>query len=155
VSGALSVGVASALMGLTKTIHPPAGATALLCSTEPSIIALGWLFLPMIILGTTLLLAVALILNNIQRQFPVYWWTPLNLKPPAAKEDVEKAASGRGDRTEGASASCSSGPKFPDQDLIQIDKEQITVPDWMALDDEERGALEILQAKLKVGRGED
>jgi CBS-domain-containing membrane protein len=47
-------------MGLTKTIHPPAGATALLCSTELAIVALGWLFLPVIILGTILILAVAL-----------------------------------------------------------------------------------------------
>ncbi|KIM93261.1 hypothetical protein OIDMADRAFT_46333 [Oidiodendron maius Zn] len=41
VAGALSVGLSSAFMGLTKTVHPPAGATALLCSTEPAIVALG------------------------------------------------------------------------------------------------------------------
>lgn len=156
VAGALSVGVASALMGLTKTIHPPAGATALLCSTEPSITALGWFFLPVIILGTTLLLAVALLLNNIQRQFPVYWWTPADLKPSVAKDDIERAPSSTEEKIEeGAARSSATDSQVMDHDRIVIDKDHIIVPDWVALDDEEKGMLEILHTKLRNGYSRD
>lgn len=157
VSGALSVGVASAVMGLTKTVHPPAGATALLCSTEPAITALGWLFIPMIILGTVLLLAVALLLNNIQRQFPIYWWTPADLKRAPAKLDVEKAAApgtpmkGEPERVRASD----SNTQVVHDDRILIDKEQIIIPEWMAVDDEERETLQILHQKLMNGPGDE
>jgi CBS-domain-containing membrane protein len=72
VAGALSVGLTSAFMGLTNTIHPPAGATALLAATTPEITELGWFFLPLILLGSVLLVAVGCVTNNIQRQFPIY-----------------------------------------------------------------------------------
>jgi hypothetical protein len=72
VAGALSVGLASAFMGLTNTIHPPAGATALLAATTPEITELGWYLVPLIMLGSVLLVAVGCITNNIQRQFPMY-----------------------------------------------------------------------------------
>lgn len=158
VSGALSVGVASALMGLTKTVHPPAGATALLCSTEPSITALGWLFIPMITLGTVLLLAVALLLNNIQRQFPVYWWTPADLKRAAPKPDVERAAASGTpvkEEQEQERASDSNTQVVHDDDRILIDKERLIIPDWLALEDEERETLEILHQKLMSGPEDD
>jgi len=37
---------------------------------------LGWYFLPVILLSSTLSLAVALVLNNIQRRYPVFWFHP-------------------------------------------------------------------------------
>jgi CBS-domain-containing membrane protein len=150
VAGALAVGVASAFMGLTKTVHPPAGATALLCATEPAITALGWMFLPMIILGTTLLLAVALLLNNIQRQFPVYWWTPADLRLPLKVDDIERVPSSA-EKTEEAPTASSSITQIMDEERIVINKEHIFVPDWLALDDEEKAALEILHTKLLHG----
>lgn len=60
-------------MGLTNTVHPPAGATALLAATSVDITNLGWVLVPLIILGNVLMLGVACVLNNIQRQFPMYW----------------------------------------------------------------------------------
>ncbi|CAG8980928.1 hypothetical protein HYALB_00003786 [Hymenoscyphus albidus] len=89
-AGALAVGLSSAFMGFTKTVHPPAGATALLTSTSPEITRLSWFLIPLILLGSTLMVSVACILNNIQRQFPLYWWTPLSLLPiPAAISSSE------------------------------------------------------------------
>ena len=89
------MGVASAFMGLTKTVHPPADATALLCSTEPTIAELGWLFWPLIILGTTLLLAVACVLNTVisRDNSRFNWWTPADLSRPT-KHDIKRACSG-------------------------------------------------------------
>ncbi|KAI1268376.1 HPP family protein [Xylariaceae sp. FL1019] len=73
--GALSCATTTALMGLTNTIHPPAGATALLAVVDDQAVALGWKLIPLVLLGCTIMLSVALILNNIFGRFPIYWWT--------------------------------------------------------------------------------
>jgi CBS-domain-containing membrane protein len=78
-AGALAVATASAFMGLTKTVHPPAGATALLAATTPQITDLGWFLVPLVLLGSVVILLVACVVNNIQRQFPLYWWTEHDL----------------------------------------------------------------------------
>lgn len=92
-AGALSVGVASVVMSITKTVHPPAGATALLCATEVAVTELGWWFLPIMLVGSMLMLVSALIINNVARKYPVYWWTPADLASIRKKDtkDVEKA----------------------------------------------------------------
>lgn len=79
-AGALSVGTASVLMAMTKTVHPPAGATALLCATSADITELGWWVLALIVLACMLMLVSALLLNNLIRVWPVYWWTPAKLE---------------------------------------------------------------------------
>ncbi|KAK6524349.1 hypothetical protein TWF281_011257 [Arthrobotrys megalospora] len=76
VAGAVAVGLSSAVMSITNTSHPPGGATALLAAVDVSVARLGWYLLPYVLIGTTLMLGIALAVNNIQRQFPVFWWTP-------------------------------------------------------------------------------
>jgi CBS-domain-containing membrane protein len=49
------------------------GATAVLASLNPEIRQMGWYYLPVILLTSTLALVVALIVNNIHRRFPVFW----------------------------------------------------------------------------------
>jgi len=75
-TAALSVSIAIAVMNLTKTTHPPAGATALIAVTRGPVTDMGYLFLPFILLAVTLLLLVAIIVNNINRtaRYPQYWW---------------------------------------------------------------------------------
>ncbi|KAF9078411.1 HPP family-domain-containing protein [Rhodocollybia butyracea] len=75
----LSCAITIVVMQMTKTVHPPAGATAILPALDPSIRALGWYFIPLILLSSTLALAVALLFNNIQRRYPVVWITPLDV----------------------------------------------------------------------------
>lgn len=88
-AGAISVGLASMLMSATKTVHPPAGATALLASTNVEIQVLGWWLIPLVLLASMLMLASALLLNNLAgRRYPVYWWTPMDLK--ALREERRK-----------------------------------------------------------------
>lgn len=93
-AGALAVATASSIMGLTKTIHPPAGATALLAATTPEITELGWFLVPLVLLGSVIMLLVACVVNNIQREFPLYWWTEHDLSFVRAENaDVERKAS--------------------------------------------------------------
>lgn len=63
-------------MTLTDTVHPPAGATALLAVTDPAVARLRWALVPLVLLGAAAVLAVACLVNNCQRRFPLYWWTP-------------------------------------------------------------------------------
>ncbi|KAK7967658.1 uncharacterized protein PG986_001935 [Apiospora aurea] len=74
-AGALACASATAVMALTGTVHPPAGATALLAVVDADVRALGWFLIPVMLLGCTLMFCVALLVNNVQRRFPVYWWT--------------------------------------------------------------------------------
>ena len=70
----LAVSVAIMLMRVTKTIHPPGGATALIAVTgSANIKALGFGFVVFPVLtGTLIMLVVALVFNNIteDRKYP-------------------------------------------------------------------------------------
>jgi CBS-domain-containing membrane protein len=65
-------------MHLTRTLHPPGGATALIAVTGGAKInALGFGYaLAPAGAGAGLLLAVALLVNNAakNRRYPEYWW---------------------------------------------------------------------------------
>lgn len=76
VAGAVGCACASLVMSATNTVHPPGGATATLASTDMEVVQLGWMFVPLVLLGSLLMVTVALLFNNLLRQYPVYWWTP-------------------------------------------------------------------------------
>ncbi len=76
---ALAVSLSIALMYLTRTLHPPGGATALIAVIGgENVHQLGFLYALMpVFLGSVLLLLVALVVNNLstdpKRHYPVYW----------------------------------------------------------------------------------
>ncbi|KAI1128353.1 HPP family-domain-containing protein [Nemania abortiva] len=86
-AASLSTATAIVVMMFTKTLHPPAGATALLPMLEPTINGLSWYFLPVVLLSSVVMVAVALLTNNIQRRYPVFWWSP---RKPAPKLPVSQ-----------------------------------------------------------------
>ncbi|KAF7332960.1 HPP family protein [Mycena venus] len=91
-AGSLSAATAVVLMQVTKTTHPPAGATALLASVSPEVYSIGWYYLPVVLLSSTLVLVSALFINNIQRRYPVFWVQPVVpavLKPLPVDEEKE------------------------------------------------------------------
>lgn len=91
-AGSLAVSLALVAMQFTKTVHPPAGATALLAAVNQQVIDLSWYLLPVILLSSTLALAVALVVDNIQRRYPVFWFTadaPLSVSPPTPSSSLE------------------------------------------------------------------
>lgn len=76
-ASALAVATAIAMMHATKTLHPPGGATALIAVIgSEQIHALGYLYaLIPVGLGALMMLAVALVVNNIphSRRYPEFW----------------------------------------------------------------------------------
>ncbi|KAK2598809.1 hypothetical protein N8I77_012196 [Diaporthe amygdali] len=91
-AGALSCATSIVVMALTGTIHPPAGATALLAVTDDKVSSIGWLLVPMVLLSSGVMFAVAFLVNNIQREFPVYWWTPEEVGSYWARRRRNRAA---------------------------------------------------------------
>ncbi|KAJ7510830.1 HPP family protein, partial [Mycena galericulata] len=75
-AGSLSAATAIVVMQITATTHPPAGATALLAAVDAEVYVMGWYYLPVVLLSSILVLASALVINNIQRRYPVFWLAP-------------------------------------------------------------------------------
>ncbi|KAL9119484.1 MAG: hypothetical protein Q9187_003960 [Circinaria calcarea] len=82
-AGALSTATSIVLMEITATTHPPAGATALLAAINADVYNMGWYLIPVILLSTMLMLVLAMIINNIQRRYPMFWFEPAI--PPVAQ----------------------------------------------------------------------
>ena len=79
-AAALAVATAIAVMQQTQTLHPPAGATALIAVLGPAKIqALGYRypFTPVLV-GAVLMVLVAIVFNNLsaseERHYPVTWF---------------------------------------------------------------------------------
>lgn len=133
-------------MTLTKTIHPPAGATALLAAVEPEISGLGWLFLGIVLLSSVITLAVSCLLNNIHRQYPIYWWSPQAKITKVVGEDAEK-----GKQDGNAVSTRSKGGTVAPTRLrqeITIGLHGVVLPEDFYLTSEERAGLQILEERL-------
>jgi len=74
----MAVATSIAVMHLTRTLHPPGGATALIAVIgSPAIHKLGfWYVLIPATIGPIILLVVALLVNNIpaSRRYPEIWF---------------------------------------------------------------------------------
>ncbi|AOU97956.1 hypothetical protein BI364_08260 [Acidihalobacter yilgarnensis] len=77
-AAALAVGLAITVMHLTRTLHPPGGATALVAVIgSPKIHAMGYLFVLFpALLAPLILLLIGLVVNNMasKRIYPEYYW---------------------------------------------------------------------------------
>jgi CBS-domain-containing membrane protein len=77
-AASVAVATAIALMHITRTLHPPGGATALIAvigSDQIHAAGFAYVLIPAA-LGSVLLLAVALVINNLApaRRYPEIWW---------------------------------------------------------------------------------
>ena len=73
---AFAVATAIALMQLTRTMHPPGGATALIAIIGgPEIHSMGIGFIWVVLLGSIIMLAVAVLVNNVfsRGSYPTRW----------------------------------------------------------------------------------
>ncbi|KAJ5177057.1 uncharacterized protein N7482_002934 [Penicillium canariense] len=142
--GALACGLTTAAMLLTGTVHPPAGATAVLAVTNPQTADLGWFLFPVMILGITLMQAAALIINNIQRRYPLYWWTsqPLSRKQ-AVDEEKDHHLKAASDMPIHYEDSLTDVPR-----RIVLGRGDVAVPDGVFLSIEERAVLERISERI-------
>jgi hypothetical protein len=57
------------------TFDHPEGATALIATVSQDIREIGWLYIPVVLLASSIALVVALICNNMHGRYPTFWWT--------------------------------------------------------------------------------
>ncbi|KAF2012759.1 hypothetical protein BU24DRAFT_425378 [Aaosphaeria arxii CBS 175.79] len=152
-------------MLITGTVHPPGGASAVIAATVPVFTEMGWFFVGLVMYGCTLMLAVALVLNNIQRQFPLYWWTPLDLRKakakdvetwPDAKGALEQRRKNEDDDDETVEGSEDGRTEIGEkQGEISISACGVLVPKDLSLNQEETRLLESLRDRLRKRRQGD
>ncbi|KAL9098896.1 MAG: hypothetical protein Q9163_005523 [Psora crenata] len=143
-AGGLSCGAASGIMALTETTYPPAGATALLAAVDPTVQHLGWYLLPLVLLSTAITFFTSLLLNNIQRRYPTYWWAPAG-EIKRGKGDTDKIPSSAGSFSP---AELRSYDQRIPPDTIIITPERIVAPSGILIASEEEAMLKILSNRL-------
>lgn len=129
-------------MTLTGSIYPPAGATALQASVDPKTEQLGWYLLPLVLLCSVITLLISLLFNNIQRRFPVYWWSPVTLSQGKTAHDIEKAPT--------ESLASEELPHDVPNDVIVIAGHYVDVTEHIILTDDEKRVVEALRNRLRL-----
>ncbi|EAS30616.3 HPP family protein [Coccidioides immitis RS] len=145
IAGPIACAAATLVMIITKTIHPPAGATGLLAVVDPTTRRLGWFLLPIVLLSSVLILASALLFNNIQRRFPLHWWTPESLLPTVREKDDGSTTDAN---EENPSSLTLNEDKASDDVQIMIKAGQISVTDSIILTPDEKEFLERLSRRI-------
>lgn len=158
--GAVSCACTTVVMGLTGTVHPPAGATALLAVTDEGVNELGWMLVPLVLLSSSLMLVVALVVNNVQRRFPRYWWTSEEVgsfwrrtQRHSGQGDCEKAdmeAVSEVERTVSTVASEGSAVGEFSAGAITITRQGIFAASGVNFTPEEKSCLEGLRRRLSI-----
>ena len=75
-SAALGMSLALVAMMLTRTTHPPGGATALIAATAEHMAPwFGFKFVVAILIGSAALFVIAMLVNNLhlRKRYPTYW----------------------------------------------------------------------------------
>ncbi|KDQ18541.1 hypothetical protein BOTBODRAFT_154474 [Botryobasidium botryosum FD-172 SS1] len=161
----LATSIALVVMNLTGTTFPPAGGTALIASSEREARKLGWYYIPVVMLSSILMLAVALLLNNVQRRYPLWWLSPRPQRPQV--KDLEKDAEiGGNPAFSSATTSKECTTSKPDKShtttAIVIWPTHVDIPHWMTPDAHLLDLLETVKVQLAqaetetlVGGGEE
>lgn len=166
VCAAVACAAASVAMSMTNTVHPPGGATAIIACTEATVIVMGWRFPAIMLVASALMVAVACLLNNIARQYPVFWWTPedVGYRLPRRKGGEEKKesedeemgeketkGSDQSDQSDRTLARELSGDvEFDELFEVQILPYKMRLPAHLHLEDEEIELLKGLQARIRA-----
>lgn len=79
VAGATAMALSLVVMQITKCVHPPGGATALIPAVTIAILDIKWFYIGVVALSSVIQVLIACLINNIERRYPLYWWTPNEL----------------------------------------------------------------------------
>jgi CBS-domain-containing membrane protein len=151
VGGAIACATATAAMALTKTVHPPAGATALLAVVDRTAASLGWRLIAVVIVGSLVMMGTALLVNNIQNKFPMYWWTAENLrseKPDVIQEKEDVDVEGRNVTATSSDEESLTDVDADDAAEIVLRKGKLIIRGNVSLSPEEKELLEVISERL-------
>jgi len=149
-------------MAITKTIHPPSGATAMIAATQADITALGWYYIPVVMLSAALAIGVGLITNNIQRRYPVFWLLPERIPTRKEKAEAKEATNTTAtsppatEPTSEQKKGSHETPTIADHDIeteyrknhVIVSRSNIFIPEFLGLEDEHIQVLDEIQQLL-------
>jgi hypothetical protein len=151
----LACGAASASMTLVNSVYPPGGATAVLAVADPVVRKLGWSFVLLVFIASLEMLFVACLLNNVQRRYPLWWWSPLEtgmiyrrrrqsdaeqLKPASESSSTSQSVHHREDIL--------GAPN--EESIVLAANGSLSVPHGIELDQHERAVLQRLLDRLQM-----
>jgi CBS-domain-containing membrane protein len=148
-AGALSCAIASTVLAMLNLTHPPSGSTALLAATQSDIRALGWYYVPVVMLSSVLMIALGLITNNLQRQYPMYWWTSSPLLSRTPKETVPPDLTEVASSQIAASVTTDQADEEKGGEVITVSLHDVVIPTFLRLSYDQRSVLDELQMKIK------
>jgi HPP family len=91
VNGGLCMSLSLLAQLVLGIVHPPGGATGLAAATEKGVVLLSWDYLPVLVTSAIIMLAWAMIVNNLgRRRYPEYWWTAKSSLVRDAPESSEQ-----------------------------------------------------------------
>lgn len=106
----------------------------------------------MILLGSVLMLIVALLINNVQRKYPQYWWSPEDLSPDSKRGKITEDDGARVQDADVEKNLSITSPSHSegsiDQPQILIRRGTVHVPSHIYLTPEEKSFLEELSERL-------
>jgi CBS-domain-containing membrane protein len=149
-AGAIACATAAVVMTITKTIHPPSGATAMIAATQADITALGWYYIPVVMLSAALAIGVGLITNNIQRRYPVFWLIAGKIPHGKVVEAVSETPPPKETPPSDVDQICKSMEH--EKYRVIITSSDIVIPDFLSLEDENTVVLKEIQALLSEHR---
>ena len=122
----------------------------MIAATQADITALGWYYIPVVMLSAALAIGVGLITNNVQRRYPVFWVIPGQIPSRKVLEDISESPppkpsppSDLGDKRESI-----EHEKY----RVVVSSLDISVPDFLSLEDEHRAVLEEIRELLSEHR---
>jgi len=135
---AVAVALTALIMCVTRTVHPPAGATAVLAVVDGR-----WRFVGVVMASTGVLAAAAMVWVNLcgvggwqGGRWPERWWWSEDVKIVEEKEKAEKGGE----------------EEWRDGDEVVVGKSGIVVPMWLELGLEERGVLDEIWGRVRERR---
>jgi hypothetical protein len=151
----LACGAASAAMTLVNSVYPPGGATAVLAVADPVVRKLGWNFVLLVFIASLEMLFVACVLNNVQRRYPLWWWSPLEtgmVYRRRRQSDVEqlKPASEASSTSQSIHHGEDVSRTTAEESIVLAANGNLSVPDGIQLDQHEKAVLQRLLDKLQA-----
>lgn len=126
----------------------------MIAATQADIRALGWYYIPVVMLSSVLMIGVGLVTNNLRRVYPMYWWTsvPLKAKQPEKKEGGEKfGGDGGGGNLELSDSGMTkvTVEREKGEQAVVVSVEGVSVPTFLRLSYDQRAVLDEIQTKIK------
>jgi len=119
----------------------------MIAATQADITALGWYYIPVVMLSAALAIGVGLVTNNMRRRYPVYWVIPGKIPSRHAATPFESSPQEL--VTEQALPSGLSKMHIDEgKDRVIVTASGFSVPEYLDLEEENKQVLQELQKLL-------